>query len=603
MRIAPRQESSLDGTARETVAVGAVERLGRARGRSRWWWVLAVLLVGLLLRNYDLQYLRQIEFKEAFLTNLALLLSFVGFLFWMRGRPVWPRPMLESRWQIAALLAVVLIGAWARSYRFDVYPPEDGQLWEESQLGAGGYASSQGQGLDNFFPLPTLTAETGFRLLGVSMHTLRIPFRVLGIASIVVFFLAARLFFKTYLAAWFATALFATSALLAAVGRIALETMSPIFTECVALAALFYACTKRDYAAFALAGFANGLLMTEYFSYKIVPVYAGLLLVTILFQAPAPYCNAGRRIVGARGWSRASPLLLVALGFGLAVILPVLLSDPGQPLMPFVEGFARHKAALTDRAASESIQQVLTDLYGRVRLVATYLFIGGGGADLLPVTLGAIDYYTGVLGVVALAYCALFAWRSPAKLFLTVAIVLTVVLSGALVQNPMRYRLIPLVPIWFLAVGTLLDDLGDRFPRHHRVLAAMAVALLVGVAGVNFRNLFVVALHDRDVAVNFYDLNVLMAKEIASLQRGDPGATVYLLSRREHLAYINDYYFLYDHDHVRVVSSVDKLEQAHGYLLADNEFVEPAAAYPRAKDCRHWRTDNNRDRLVSCRLE
>jgi len=570
-------------------------------GRSNWWWVLAVPILVVLLRGVSFQYVGAIGFRTAYLRAVTCLVLLLCLFIWMRRGPFWPRRMIENRRQLAAVALLLLVGAAWRLYRFDVYPPRDGQLWEETQMGAGGYSTLTQGGLDNFFPITTLITETGFRFLGVSMRTLRVPFVLCGIASVAIFFVAARLFFRTFFAAWLATGLFATSALLAAAARIALETMAPITTECVALAAVFYACTRRDAAAFALAGLANGLLLTEYFSYKIVPVFGALLLLVFFLRAgDTPYCNAALPRCRGRHLVRSLPLFALAAAFGLAMVLPVLLSEPD--LMPFIEGFARHKAGLVAQESSMSIQEVLSAALSRAKLTATFVFVGGGGADLLPLSMGAIEFFTGVLGVGAGIYCAFRSWRSPAKLFLVVSAVLTVVLSGALVQNPQRYRLIPLVPIWFLMVAVPVDDVLTALPRHRRAVSVLAVAVLVAVAGINAYNLFVVAMNDPDVRLNFYDLNVPMALEIRARQQQDPHATVYLLSRREHLQYVNDYYFLYDHQRVKVVPSIDQLADKHGFLLADNEFVPVAESFPRAADCHSWRTALHSDQLISCRL-
>ena len=170
---------------------------GAEQRPSPVWWLLALPLVGLLIRTYVHQLRFGLAFRTAFLSTLGLLALLLLLCLCLQGRGFWPRKLIATRGQLAAFLAVLIVGVLARTVHFDIYPPDDGQLWEESQMGAAAYDAARGGGLDNFFPLSTLIAEVGFRLFGVSMRALRLPFVVLGAASVAVFFAAARLFFKT----------------------------------------------------------------------------------------------------------------------------------------------------------------------------------------------------------------------------------------------------------------------------------------------------------------------------------------------------------------------------------------------------------------------
>src|SRR5512141_2853725 len=104
------------------------------------------------------------------------------------------------------------------------------------------------------------------------MDGLRIPFVVIGILSVPIFHVAARSFLRSPRAALFVTSVLATNSMLAGSSRIALETMHPIFTTVLAMAVTFHVGRRPTVGNCALAGACNGLLLTEYDSYRLVPV-------------------------------------------------------------------------------------------------------------------------------------------------------------------------------------------------------------------------------------------------------------------------------------------------------------------------------------------
>ncbi len=577
--------------------------MGEAKRRgSPIWWLLTLPLIGLLVRNYVNQFRFGLAFRPAFLNNLGLLALLVAVCLWIQGRSFWPRPLIATRRQLAALLAVLIVGVLARTVHFDIYPPDDGQLWEESQMGAAAADAAYHGGLDSFFPLTTLTAEVGFRLLGVSMRALRLPFVVLGAASVAVFFVAARLFFNTYFAAFFTTALFASCAMLAGASRVALETMAPIFTTAVALAALFYACAKRSVAAYALAGFANGLLALEYFSYKVLPGFAGLLLLMDGFQPRTePYCNTPPREYRLANLCAALPGLLAFGAFACAAAAPVVLASWYHELTPLLDGYARHHHGLTIARAQLTFQQALWADATRMGQAASLVFWQGTHGDLLPLSMGVVDVYTGVLGVVALVYCAVRARRCPAKLFLVTAVILLVALSGWLTSSPARYRLVPLIPYYLLMIGVPVDDLCARVTRYRTALRSALLLGLIALCGFNLYQFFGVALNHPNVRANFHDLNMILTSEFAAIQRREPAATIYLLSDRDFLGMSSDYAFLYNPKRVRVVTSAAQLAQAHGYLFAHDRYIPAAQSLQGLSDCRQWDTGFGHT-VLACRL-
>jgi hypothetical protein len=541
---------------------------------------------------------QRITFRQGFLSSMALLAASLAILGALSRRPLLPRAIIATRGELAGFLLLFLVGAAMRTIGMDKFPPHDGQLLEELQTGGAGWDAIVNGSLDSFFPLSMLTAEIGFHFLPGSMTTLRLPFVVFGILSVPLFFVAARLFFRSYAAAFLASGLFATNAFLAGSSRIALESMSPVITECFTLAALFYACVKRAPFAAALAGFATSLSFTEYFSYKLLPVPAAFLLLARWLQGgDAAYCNA---VGPAYRWSnlwRAWREMLFAAVFSLAAMATVLASD-WHGFSPIFEGYLRHRPGF-DQVQLPLVQNLIAAAK-RVRDAAKYTFVSGGGIDVLPASMGLTDRLTGCLCVAALAWCALSGRRRPAKLFLVLATILYLVLGGVLVLDPQRYRFIPLIPFACLAVGVIVDDALARFPKRSQVIAAASAALLMVLAALNVHRFFAVAIHDNAVLRAFNYVDATLALGLAAAQKSDPGATIYLFSNRVGLGVPNPTFFLYDYTRVKVVGTVDELAGAHGPLLTHDSFIETVKTIPALEDCQRW--ESSGFKLMQCRI-
>jgi hypothetical protein len=512
------------------------------------------------------------------------------------------RPLFQNRGQAALLLLVLGCAIFTRTVAFDRFPPPEGQLWEETQTGKVAYDALRFGNLDPYFPLTNLIGEVGFRIFGISMTALRLPFVGLGIASVPVFFLAARYFLRTFPAALMATVLFATSAYLSSASRVALETMAPIFTVSLALALTFRACVVRSPSAFALAGIANGLLMLEYFSYKLLPPLLSLVVLAYSLQeASVPFCN---RSGGSYRISRLFEYrggLLVFVFFGLAVSVPLVLLDPVNTLEFFLEGVYRQQVGIEGASAGLPATERLSYAAERIADSMSFLFLRGGQSDIVAFSRGVVDLPTGLLGLAALVYCAAHGRRCPGKLFLVGTIILFIVLSGVLVGNPARYRLTPLVPLYLLTIATAVDDFMDWFLARRRRLIAL-VLVTAGLCILNVRSLAVDALDHPSTRAELYDLPLLVVSEIARLQSVHPQAQIYLISNFDYLGGVSDYEFLYDPDRVTVLTSPAGLSGKSGYVLAHDKYAAGIEELRGTSDCRSWRTTIHQSLMVRCRL-
>ncbi len=541
-----------------------------------------------------------LSYREAFTVNLLLLAALALAMALLDGSLRRPRPLLRSRRQLALFALLVAGGLVMRTACWTRYPPADGQLWEEAQMATLAQDSLLHHGLDSFFPLPDLIAESGIAVVGSSLTAVRIPFLLLGIASVALFFAAARLALRDFFAAFFAGGLFAASAMLAGSSRIALETMSPIFTVCLALAAVFYARGARGAGTGAIAGIASGLLLTEYDAYRIVPVFLFLFLLAAAFQdCPRPLpVETGAEF----HWRRFAPLLTFGL-FTAAVIIPQSLVDPEHPLFWLTDAYARHGHALAEQHAALSWFALLAEQAGKVRTTAGFLFLQGNSNDVLPETMGVLELFTGVAATLALLYCGLRARHDALKLFLIASVTSIVVLGGILVGNPARYRMLPAVPLALLATGVPVDDLLGRLGSRRRAAIALLSVLLLVLAGLNARAFFAVAIRDPLVREEFYDLNLVLADEIRKIEDWDPAAQIFLVSDRDFLGEQSDYSFFFDPRRVAVTTAVEKVAGDQGYVVSHGPFIPLALRIQGLRECRQWRARQGFDELLRCRLD
>ncbi|MEX1310957.1 MAG: glycosyltransferase family 39 protein [Candidatus Sulfomarinibacteraceae bacterium] len=562
-----------------------------------------------------LQYLEKLSLHDAFVLNLGALAAFGLIAALLTFGPLLPRRPVENRAQLVAFMAVVVVGVGMRTWGLADFPPPHGQLLEEPQTGYVAMRAIESDELDVVFPLPTLLAEAGLRLFGRTLEALRLPFLIWGVVSVVVFFVACRLFFRTFFAAFIASGLFACSAFLAGSSRLAMETMSPITTTAIALAAVSYCCARPSGFSFFVAGIGIGLLSLEFVGFKLV---AGMLLVFLFAffsQRRIPEaCNASGgdfAFAGLWGHRRRFLLLMVTI---VAIYLPIVVSGSDRVTSAFLENIVRHREAVTEETESRALMAVLESQLPNAKETIPFVFSGkeDAGHDVLPSSRGLIDEASGVVGVVALVFCLVTAKRNPARGFLFLTICAAVALSGVMVVNPSRYRLVPIIPLYFLSIGVLVEGVLRRWPGRRRIVVWCCTAGLCLTVALNIHIFFGDAIHNPDVQLYFFDFKLVVAQQIAELQRESPDEQTVLVSDFDFLGVTNDYSFLYDPERVTVIPSIDRLDTPVGggplrfhSLVAHDDFIPRLDEIPHVAECRHEDfagTVYSRHRLVVCTL-
>ena len=563
-----------------------------------------------------LQHLETLSLHDAFVLNLGTLASFGLIAALVTSGPLMPRGLVENRAQLVAFMVVVVVGVGMRTWGFSEFPPPHGQLLEEPQTGSVALQAIESDGLDVVFPLPNLLAESGLRLFGSTIEGLRLPFLLWGVLSVVVFFVACRLFFRTFFAAFMASGLFACSAFLAGSSRIAIETMSPITTTAIALAAVFFCCARRDGLSFFVAGIGIGLLFLEFVGFKFVAGMLLLFLLAFFSQRRIPeVCNV------SEGGFAFGNLWRYRWRFGLllltvvAIYLPIVISGSERVTTAFFENIIRHRTGVAEEAAGRTWTAVLESQLPKAGATLPFVFGGSGdaGHDILPSSRGLIDEASGVVGVVALFFCLVTAKRNPARGFLFLTICAAVVLSGVMVVNPSRYRLVPIIPLYFLSIGVLVEGVLRRWPGRRRIVTWCCTAGLCVTVALNLHIFFGDAIHNPDVQLYFSDFKLVVAQQIAELQRGSPDEQTVLVSDFDFLGVTNDYSFLYDPERVTVIPSIDRLDEPEGggplryhSLVAHDEHIPSLTEIPRVGRCRTVEfagTVYREHRLVVCTLK
>lgn len=568
-------------------------------------WGGIAIIIGVLARVYFLQVSHQLSFHDTFIWNLLFIGGGVIVLGILSFKHFSPRPLLENWKHWVGFGLIVVIGLLARTLCWDHFPPENGQLIEEPQTAILALDSIMYSRLDVVYPLTTLLAETGLRLFGRSMDALRFPFLAWGCLSVFMFFVAARLFFRKFEAAFAASLLFASCAFLAGSSRIAMETMAPMTTLTIALAAVFYACTKRTYSSFFMAGTALGLLLLEFVSFKLMAVMLGGFLFLFFFQKQRDvYCHTTPGRYHYTNWLPYIPHFLCLFGGIVLILMPLLLVGSSTVTHAFLENILRHQQGFEQRLPQLSWLTLLGQQIVKIKLTAACVFLNGGGAnDILPSTHGLIEFFTGLVGMLAIGFCAYSAKRSPAKLLPVLSILLTVILSGVLVLNPSRYRLIPIIPFYFLGIGLVIDD-GLMFWRRHQKIVQIAVMILVSIlTTLNLYDFWGVALTNDNVRQQFYDFNLILALKFQEIQKDDPQTMIYVLGTKDFLGRPNDYAFLYDHTHVQVIASYENIIGKQGYFITYDTFIPALEDISAWAACEQWPTEYQRNTVLLCQMK
>jgi hypothetical protein len=396
---------------------------------------------------------------------------------WSRLAVIWTR----HRWEVLGLGAVVGVAVFMRLYDFGRLPPSGGVGFEEAQTGGIAYGIIHDGVRPVEFAITNYAAALGFLLGGYDTTALRLPFLVIGIASVPAMYVLLRLMVSAP-AALFATALFAVCRWHAYTSRIADETF--LGSGLVVIAALLLVTVLRTRNAFALVGLGlvTGGVAYEYSAYRHVAfLIVGALVFSVAFWAWREVFVARRPVrevlaVAATRW-RLLPIFAIVLA---VTVSPLIISGLHGDRM-FIEAFQRHAA-----------EQQHTGPFGilpvgwqtRLRWL-TEVFLPFGPReypDLAPFNLPGermLDPVTASLALIAMAY-AILTIHKPYRAFFAIWLFAGLLVGGIVPVQFLVPKLTGLLPALFVLISFAIDDFLRLTPRILvRGVPYMALAPLV----------------------------------------------------------------------------------------------------------------------------
>lgn len=415
------------------------------------------------------------------------------------------RGLLGGRWVLLGFLGVMGAALFMRLYDLGSFPPPDGLAFEEAQTGGEAYGVLH-EGLRPIdFPVVAYLSASGFMLFDDGTLSLRLPFVVLGVASVGLFYLLMREMVSAR-AALFSAALFAASRWLVIGSRTADELFSGVAFEIAALYFLARGLRTGRSWNFVFAGLASGVLMYEYSSYRVLPLLFPLFLALLTARRlRGPLSSLVRRGVEAlrQYWQ---PALALLISFGVAFGPLLVTSLKGERQFGY-EAFERDTAV-----RQGSLMKGLLPPGWEDRLEwGIEVFTRGAEASYAPLGKAGeslVDPVTSVLLVAAIASAVVF-FRRPFRLLFLVWF-LGITLGGSVVPiNFNAGRLTAGLPGAFALIGFLVDDCGALMARWKwRARGGLWIALVPIAAlalALNAYSLFAVHARDREVQLHYVD--------------------------------------------------------------------------------------------------
>ncbi|HID63674.1 MAG TPA: hypothetical protein EYP49_13195, partial [Anaerolineae bacterium] len=442
----------------------------------------------------------------------------------------------KAHWrEILAWLVVFGLAVFMRVYLFGYFPPANGAAFEEVQTGGGAYGILHFHARPLEFPLTGYLPALAFRLLGENSFALRLPFLILGILTIIPFYLLLRELFEVEVAL-FGTLLLTVCRWHALVSRVADELFLPIFFEVSLLYFLVKGHRTGKVSHFFWLGILTGYTFYAYTAYRAIPFFVllffgGRFLWSSLTTQPPDY----------RFRLRQALVFLVAM---LTVLGPlIVVSWRGERL--FVEAFFRHVFARGDTTLA-SLQLSLSDWPARVQ--RALLIFTHRGADYAALNLPGepmLDPVSGVLLACGVVYCLLTFYK-PYRLFFLVWF-FTILLVGAVF--PLNFyvgRFSGLIPILFVLICFLIQALWKAGDRLFGLWGRRGFALcLVGLSSLalyfNGDTFFGKQVHDSRVRAAYENGTLALCHYLSSLPLD---TYVYLWSETQALDFLfrpNDY--------------------------------------------------------------
>jgi hypothetical protein len=431
-------------------------------GRWSWMWgAIAVLGLGAVaFATYRLATRWAADFTVAApLDIVGWVVCTVGLARWQRRRQAPASRLSLANWEIALLIVIVALGFFLRFYRYTYFPPPYGvAAVEEPQEGQGAYSIAFDGARpwefvgDRWLPVPF------FKLWGVSLTTLRIPFTLIsGFTVLALYFLLRQLVSRP--AALLCTALFAVCHWHLMYARIAHNIFATTLLVVIVLALCARVHRRGGLAVYPWIGFLCGYTLYTYAGYRgttlVVSLFLGLSFLAHLLKwrraEDAEARAAARGVVGAQ----AAGLSLFALALVLTAV-PLASQLRSNPSYYFE---AANRSLVDREYYTSDVNALLAQRITRLKETALiFNHSGDGSATFNLPGEPMLDPIAGTLLVLGLAYTVIWG-RYRFQGFFAFAFVALLILGTTFVHNLDVRRLQGIIPLLFVLIAFFVDRL------------------------------------------------------------------------------------------------------------------------------------------------
>lgn len=396
------------------------------------------------------------------------------------GWAVWREKIRAHRWEILAVLFILLLGGLLRGIDLTHMPPNVGG--DEGSQGLEGIAFLEGTKTNMFttgwLSVPNMSflwQALWFKLFGVSVMTLRLPWALVGTATLLVFYLLVRRLFGVRLAL-IATFFLCTYHYHIHFSRLGSNQVADPLFLALTLYFLTRGLSSRKPLHFALAGVVMGSAIYFYAGARLTFVVVIAYLVVLALVD-------GRQLRGNGG----NILVLFAAAF--VVVLPIgrfFLQHPDDfnarlNMVGVIQsGWLEREVAITGRSAL----RIMLDQFQRAFFAFNYYHdrtVWYGATIPLMEFVSAVFFLFG-LGLATVRF------RQSRYLPLVVWFWLGLILGGVMTESPpSSQRLITLAPSASLFVAVAIQQVADlvaRLQRRPEAWRNAVVALVLVVTSV-----------------------------------------------------------------------------------------------------------------------
>jgi hypothetical protein len=355
---------------------------------------------------------------------------------------------IQPAW-LLVLLAIIL-----RCSAYFIMPPANQTGFEELQTGEIAYRMIWTPELPVEFRFTNLLAAIGFSTgSGINLQSLRLPFQIAGIISLILMVISLRSLKVGWMPTILVTFISATLPFLV----IASGTADEIFAALL-FASLFLVCfikaetrPKNQPFWYAAAGIFAGILMYEYTSYRVyILLGAGWLLWRCFYKGKSEQ-NFSQSNKWFNLFSYIIPLVLIALP---TIILIV--RNPATSI--FLDAFRRHGSERPTLFSPEFLfnaKQLVLGLTGWPSVASLYLT-----PHNKPVILPVVGWLFGI----SFIYCLLITSRGFLRV-LAVSVIGLVLGAALFANDPNFSRMAPAIPLLLIMTGVFLESLYSKIDQ------------------------------------------------------------------------------------------------------------------------------------------